>query len=218
MVDSVAKVMGTGARALRIDAGVTLEEMAHVARRYGLPWTSGRVGDFEAGRTAPTVPTLIAATAALGDVIGRRVSLADLVTGRGQVQINNELRVNKSALRGALAGDTVHAPPIRVSPFAAHILKKAENTAVWPARLLAAEPDLRNAVLQEFSESDARMCKSIGVAHIIGAAAMATLWGRTFSAERDHRAGPDANAQHRGQISRRLKADLQEIIENGDDQ
>jgi hypothetical protein len=48
-----------------------------------LPWTSGRVGDFEAGRTAPSLPTLIAAAAALGDAIGRPVSLAELVAGNG---------------------------------------------------------------------------------------------------------------------------------------
>jgi hypothetical protein len=70
-------------------------------------------------------------------------------------------------------------------------------------------------VLREFSESDARMCKNIGVDRFLGAAAMAALWGQTFSAERDHRAGPDANAQRRGQISRQLKAELQQVIGDG---
>jgi hypothetical protein len=51
----------------------------------------------------------------------------------------------------------------------------------------------------------------------LGAAAMAALWGRTFTAERDHRAEPDAKAQRRGQISRQLKADLQEVINDGND-
>jgi hypothetical protein len=46
---------------------------------------------------------------------------------------------------------------------------------------------------------------------------MAALWRRTFTAERDNRAGPDANAQRRGQISRQLKADLQEVINDGND-
>lgn len=217
MVDSLAKVIGAGARTLRIEAGVTLAEMAHIAQRYGLPWTSGRVGDFEAGRTAPTLPTLLAATAALGDAIGRRVSLDQLVIGQGQVQINKDLRVKKSALRGALSGDKIHTTPIRVSPFADHVLNDAANTALLPPRLAAVEPRLRYSVLREFSESDARMCKNLGVVRVVGAAGMAALWGRTFSAERDHRAGPDANPQHRGQISRRLKAQLQAIIEHGDD-
>jgi hypothetical protein len=60
------------------------------------------------------------------------------------------------------------------------------------------------------------MCKNIGVDRFL-AAAMAALWGRTFSAERDNRAGPDANAQRRGQVSRQLKAELQQVIRHGND-
>jgi hypothetical protein len=41
---------------------------------------------------------------------------------------------------------------------------------------------------------------------------MAELWGRTFVAERDRRAGPDVNAQRRGRISRQLKAELQKAL------
>jgi hypothetical protein len=81
----------------------------------------------------------------------------------------------------------------------------------------AVKPDLRRDVLRDLNESDARMCKNIGVDQVLAAAAMAALWCRTFTAERDHRAGPDANAQRRGQISRQLKADLQEVINDGND-
>jgi hypothetical protein len=87
----------------------------------------------------------------------------------------------------------------------------------WSDRLRTVHPDLRQEVLRDFSESDARMCKNIGVDQVLGAAAMAALWRRTFTAERDNRAGPDANAQSRGQISRQLKADLQEVINDGND-
>src|SRR5271169_877225 len=139
VADSVAEVIGAGARALRLDAGVTLEQMARTAQRYGLPWTSGRVGDFESGRTAPSLPTLVAATAALGDVIGRPVSLAELVTGKGQVHINHNLSLDTSALRAALSGGSInaHAKPL---PAAAILMRAQEliteaSTAHWPKRL-----------------------------------------------------------------------------------
>lgn len=90
-----------------------------------------------------------------------------------------------------------------------------KHTAHWPKRLRTVKPDLRLDVRRDFSESDARMCKNIGVDQFLGAAAMAALWRRTFTAERNHRAGPDANAQRRGQISRQLKAELQEVINDG---
>jgi hypothetical protein len=219
---SVAEVIGAGARALRLDADVTLEQMARVAQRYGLPWTSGRVGDFEAGRTAPSLPTLVAATAALGDVIGRQVSLADLVTGTGQVHINDKLSLDASALRDALSGGRISAdavplllPPQKVREMAQ--LAISQINFKWPNQLRAVKPEIRDEVLRDFSESDARMCKNIGVDQVLGAAAMAALWRRTFTAERDHRAGPDANAQRRGQISRQLKAALQEVVKHGND-
>jgi transcriptional regulator with XRE-family HTH domain len=218
---SVAAVVGAGARALRLDAGVTLEQMARAAQLYGLPWTSGRVGDFESGRTAPTLPTLVAAAAALGEAIGRPVALAELVTGNGQVHINDKLSLDKSALRAALSGEGVGAHAISLTPAtilrAQEIINKSTSTAHWPKRLRAVNPDLRWGVLRDFSESDARMCKNISVDQVLGAAAMAALWRRTFTAERDHRAGSDANAQRRGQISRQLKAELQEVINDGDD-
>ena len=62
-----------------------------------------------------------------------------------------------------------------------------------------------------------RYPKSLGADPYHGSLAMAKLWGRTFVAERDRRAGPDANAEKRGQISRQLKAELQKVLADGDD-
>jgi hypothetical protein len=57
-------------------------------------------------------------------------------------------------------------------------------------------------------ESDVRMCRSIGVDRGLGALLMTRAWGKPFTEERDHRTPPRANAQRKGQISRRLKAEL----------
>jgi hypothetical protein len=38
------------------------------------------------------------------------------------------------------------------------------------------------------------------------------LWNTTFAAERDRIAGPDANAQRKGQVTRQLKAQLEEAL------
>jgi hypothetical protein len=80
------------------------------------------------------------------------------------------------------------------------------------------EPDLTlQRVALAFRESDARICKSLGVDLDDGAAAMAKLWRSTFTTERDRRAGPDANPQRRGRISRQLKAELQKELARGHD-
>jgi hypothetical protein len=43
------------------------------------------------------------------------------------------------------------------------------------------------------------------------------LWQGTFTEERDRRAGPDANQQKRGRISRDLRAELEKALADGND-
>jgi len=187
---SVAEVAGENARALRLQRpGLTLDLFARVARLYGLPWTSGRVGDFESGRAAPSLPTLYGVALALQQATGQPVTLADLFAGNGPVEINDKLTVQLSALRAALSGGPL-------------------TDRVIPSGKLS-------AMVGVFSEADTRMCKSLGITREQGIAAMAKLWGRPFSVERDSRAEPGANAQRRGQISRQLKAELQKVINDG---
>jgi transcriptional regulator with XRE-family HTH domain len=217
---SVAQVAGANARKLRLAAGMTLDEFALSARYCGLPWSSGRVGDFEAGRVGPSLPTLYAVALALGPV-----SLADLFDGEGPVQINDALTVELSALRAALLGEPATGET-GASRKRGALMNKATRTAITRSdkwrRLVkwardSVDPlDYLN-VDQTFREADTRMCAKLGVDREVGVAAMAKLWGRTFADERDERAGPDANAQRRGQISRLLKAELQEVINEGND-
>ncbi|WP_084721827.1 hypothetical protein [Rhodococcus marinonascens] len=68
--------------------------------------------------------------------------------------------------------------------------------------------------------TEARIAKALGVeAGTIDNLAW-YLWRRSFSDERDHRAGQDANAQKRGRITRELKSELSialEKVSRGDD-
>ena len=152
-------------------------------------WVKG--DSISCGRAAPNLTTLFAVTAALSDVVGRPVAIADLFAGEGDVAINDQLTVGLSALRAALSGEPVHVP--------------LAGAGALTAGAVGLPGTLR--------ESDMRMCKSIGVDLGTGAAAMAKLWGKPFSAERDSRAEPGANAQRKGQISRQLKAELLSTVQ-----
>jgi hypothetical protein len=136
----------------------------------------------------------------------------------GEVQINDNLKVPLSALRAALSGKPVVVP--RTARFAAKGKLKFTVVGIHTSRLPAEVRDVSTQliarVLNDFREADERICKAIGVDREIGAAAMAKLWKWTFVVERDRRAGPDANAQRRGRITRQLKAELQEVISDGD--
>ena len=119
------------------------------------------------------------------------MAITDLFDGDGQVAINDQLTIDRAELQAALTGK-----PVPVT-FAGSGTLTADVFAV--------------------RESDTRMCKSIGVDPGTGVAAMVKLWGKPFSAERDRRAEPGANAQRKGQISRQLKAELQKVVTDGDD-
>ena len=218
MTDSLAQVAGANARKLRRDANVTLDELAAAASSYGLPWTTGRVGALESGQVKPDLATLYGVAAALSRTTGRPVEIADLFAGEGEVAINGRLTVPLSALRAALTGGPVHVEQAGGDTAAKATLG---GTGTLTAQAIAfpkwahetgVDPSLYVQVLNALRESDTRMCKRLGVEAEIGAAAMAKLWGKPFSAERDHRAEPGANAQRKGQISRQLKTELLSII------
>ena len=180
---TIAQIAGATARALRLGSNVTLEQFATTTKFYGLKWSSGRVSAFESGQTAPTLPTLIIVAAALSDLLGHNVAITDLLTGKGRVTINDRLSLTLTTVRSALC----------------------EGAAVKAA-------DVTVDHNQMMSDSDLRMCRNIGVDRDLGAAAMMKLWGKPFTAKRDELTEPGANAQRRGQVSRRLKAELVKVV------
>lgn len=117
------------------------------------------------------------------------------------------LIVDLSELRSALSGEAVSARATKP--------KGVKLSAVVTPNWAGISPTLHLRVFRDLREADLRLCKSIGVERDIGAAAMAKLWGRTFTAQRDRLAGPAANAQRKGQISRHLKAELEKAIRDG---
>src|SRR5258705_3015605 len=62
---SLAVVIGDNCRRIRTTLGVTQNELARYAPDMGLRWTASKAGDFEAGRTSPTLATVLTVTLAL---------------------------------------------------------------------------------------------------------------------------------------------------------
>jgi transcriptional regulator with XRE-family HTH domain len=214
---SLNEAAGKSARAIRLDAGVTLEEVAKAARHYGLKWATNKVGDFEAGRVSASLATIYALAAALTDVTGRPVTLGDLFAEPGRVAINERLTVDVVKVKDAVSGKPVAAtmsdlPSERGRIDQAVAELEAEQDA-WPKSLQKVSRGRYRAVLADFSDSDARLAKALDVGRSTAAAAMAAAWGKTFVARRDELAGPDANAQKRGRIARELKAELKELLD-----
>jgi len=227
---SVAEVLGLTARALRGDRKVEL--VAHAAKSAGLNWGSGRIADLEAGRVSPTLPTLYALCVAFGILLDRPLALADLFAGDGQVRIAADgAAVELCELRDMLSGRSVDygthqiASRLSLEGTRAAADQFADAGVEMPdyVRTALREHPVAQIVRQNLLEADYRMLRSLGLnldqpgALDEAAYLMADQWGRSFTAERDRRGGPDANPQKRGRISRELKAELREAINRGDD-
>jgi hypothetical protein len=208
-MNSMAEVVGRNARALRESAGATLEDVAKVARLYGLRWSSGSVGSLESGRTiGVNLENLIKVAATLGDIVGRPVKLAELFAGDGDITLGDDLTMPLATVQAILSG--VEGVWIESTPAVMRIAG-----GYFPAVGTVRYSTVQRSVLAAFRETDVRACKGLGVEPVVGAKAMAKLWKSTFTAERDRRAGPQANAQARGRISRTLKAELAKELNRG---
>jgi hypothetical protein len=225
---SVAKVVGANARTIRLNGGITLDRFSRALRWYGLRWSTGRVGSFEAGHVPAKIEILYTVALALTIRRDNPVTLADLLAGDGEVSINDELSVPLSVLRDAVSGKPVTVGETEASQQLGKVLQDAAGAAyarshpeeVGQLATLFSEVTRERvvpALLAEFGEADMRVCKKLGVDREAAAFAMFKLWGHTFSHQRDRVAGPDANAQHRGNVSRQLQAELQEALADGND-
>lgn len=220
---ALAAAVGSGARALRKAGSVTLSQVADAARLYGLPWSSGKVGDFESGRVSPSLPTYLAVAAALSDALEQPVALADLLTGvTGEIVVNSRVSMEADHLRAVLSGAAVdlgvHDLAGEFERMASRVRDALAKQESWPAAVRKGKHGIHVAVARDFGEGDLRFARSLGVDPELAAAAMAATWGRTFVQQRDLLAGTSASPQKKGRISRQLKSELLAVIDDGDDQ
>lgn len=205
----LATVIGLNARNARKSAGLTLNHVAGAARARGLRWSESRVADFEAGRVTPNLTTLAAVCLALADLGCPNATLPELVTHPSPVEINESLALWSDDLRNVLSGQPAKKPRQRkqrrgrievTDPREQTVLDRYADVHSWLAAV-----NVRIAA----GATEERVRKSLGISSDLLAAVSTALWKRSFSEERDRRAGAGANAQKRGQVSRRMQAELQ---------
>jgi transcriptional regulator with XRE-family HTH domain len=216
--ESLAVVVGRNCKRIRSAIGVTQDELAERARLVGLRWTASAGGDFEAGRSAPSFATVLAVgmalQIALEDTAEQRnetpqwgVTLADLLQGEGSVALTDRMSLPARLLAAACRG--------QIFAFA-----DPQSTREWFERARKAEglvfADV-GKVIHLGGLTEHRLAKRLGMSTFVLASLSAELWQSTFSEERDRRAGPDANQQKRGRVSRELRAELEEALADGDD-
>lgn len=185
------RVIGRNAREIRLAAGAHLEKVAQTAKRYGLPWTIGRVSDLEAGRMEAKVETLLSLALALGEIRGEPVSLAELFAHDGPLLVNGRAVAD---VAGAFRGEPV---------------TESEGQRLHD-ELNSADPE--QLARESTVLADRRAAKSLGVDLDRLVAAAVELWGHNLSAERDRRADGETNVAARGNITRDLLAEVRQHL------
>jgi hypothetical protein len=189
---------------------MTLDQVSIAARKHGLNWSESRVADFESGRVAPNLATLIAVCLALADAGCANVTFPGLLRSESQIQINDSILLSNEQVANLLFGVPASSIEMELHEWVLaqqlHLHMPTTVTATNPA-----------------GATEERTWKALGISSAELADWSAALWKRTFSQERDRRAGEGANAQKRGQVSRQMRKELQTAIEieaakHGDDQ
>lgn len=211
-VRDLATVIGSNARRLRRDAGLTLDDVSQAARQRGLAWSESRVADFEAGRVAPDLRTLVPFTLALTDVGCKGASFDKLLLSSGLVRINESVLVWDGDLRKLLSGSIVKVERSGADddgyPYAL-----TPDEWIVAQRFPVNDPTTLIRVYRSAGAAEDRIRRALGIPPMLLATVSASLWERTLSQERDRRAGAGANAQKRGQITRQMRAELEAAIE-----
>ena len=138
------------------------------------------------------------------------------------VALTGELVVTSEALSRFVAGDEVQLLVDDVPPEAVPDVDWEHALVDEPRRrreILKLLPELGKVempvmlqVERQSGEAELKMARALGVDRWLVDLASAARWGRTLAAERDDRAGTDANAQKRGRITRELKAELEATL------
>jgi hypothetical protein len=142
------------------------------------------------------------------------------VTGR---RLWAEQEAKNAALRNI---DYSHFPPLRLADLVgdegsitltdevtvpASVISKACRGGRWETSM--SEPGGVRGLLARSGLAEDRLAKRLKIARERLAETCWRLWQRSFTEERDRRAGRDANAQRRGQVARILQAELERQLD-----
>lgn len=214
---SLVAVIATNAKRLRRDAGLTLDQVSIAARQRGLNWSQSRIADLEAGRVAAAVniDSLVPFCLALRDAGCQKASIGQLLYSTPSIQLNDSVVLYDKELVALLGGASIEDVLVRKraeqerQPFTTMRPEEWNIAAAFPVEFVAAQKVHRSS-----GATEDRMRRSLGISSSLLETITASLWGCTFSQERDRRAGEGASAQKRGQVTRQMRAEIEKAVED----
>lgn len=198
--------------------GLTLDQFATAARRYGMTWDPSAIRKLETGKTPTSMNNLIVITKVIEDLTGQSTSLPDLFPGKSELEINAAVTIRSEELRKALSGQQfeVMVDESGLGSHVEHTLTRTLFDAVRNA-FISLSSDLENAAVEKHGSvmsehiptlAEKRAAKKTGLT-ARGVAAFCLLrYGMFLDDEAARRAGDGASAQKKGRMTRDIIAEI----------
>ncbi len=183
---------------LRLDAAVSLDDLAAAAQRIGLDWNKAWLASVEKAAKPLSAEQLLALPIVLTKALGHTTALADLLLGEESVLLSNGTEAGSTPWTASSLRDVVIGMPFRRS-FGAS-MPTAPTTVEEPSAAARAATKLRTITRAGLGEVDVRvlgraeagageleekLARRLGVPPITVIAAAASLWGHSLTEERD---------------------------------
>lgn len=197
---SIAVAIGHFVRKFRAENHVSRDALANGGSALGMTWGPTSIENIEAGRFAPTLPTLFALCAAMSAASwrtdwGERITLPDLFADVERVTIAEDFAVSKGRLLSFMGFD---------SP---EVLLTVGDIASEYVRMLDAQVRRSTPSLAE-----RRAAKKLGIDPDVLRDTAWHLWSDTLEGIVSKSVGPDASPQARGHETRFRVAELREYL------
>jgi transcriptional regulator with XRE-family HTH domain len=208
---ALAPAIGRQLARLRTEAGRRQDEVAVIARSFGLGgWSRSVVAALENGRRNLSAEELILLPRVVSILVGRRCSLSDILPPEQPVRVSTVKTVDRTTVLGWLNGRGGEDPdPSGYDPLLANV--GALNNVLHGTDIKIEDFWTSEAHVSVKRAAD-RLRPHLGdIPAIVVAAAAHRLWGHSLDEERDARLGADASGR-RGHITRQLDQELREFL------
>lgn len=218
----LTEAIGRRLRQIRDAAGITAEEVAEMAREYGLRWQRVTVASLETGRRAVTADELLLLPAVLTDATGTTVRLRDFFV---EPVLLGDVAVTPAGIRAVLESKRAGSHPNDDDWDWPDLLQRTikaresldDRRGEVPAGL--DEYHLERGAYWAVDEATQTLARRHGVTPFQAAVASSVAWGERFREVRDRRVGtagktadPETLRALRGHVARELDKELRATL------
>ncbi|PLS23799.1 hypothetical protein [Bifidobacterium imperatoris] len=213
---------------VKTNKGLTLDQIATEARRYGATWTPGFISGMKRNASGASLFNMLILIKALESLSGESLVLSDLFPGDGDIELDGESSISREELRKALdgkqfellrksGGNLFEDPVIQqlnqsLLQSVPDIMANVSNYLVVTA--INGPREIHNKMAHHSPTlSEQRAAAKVGITPSAISAICLLTYGRFLDEETARRAGENASPQKRGRETRLVIEEIDQKID-----